>query len=258
MAQRSFDDALWGDDVIQELAPHAKLLFIYLWTNTHCNSAGLYRITNRTVSFETGIPAEELPELFTILENTNKIKRQPEDNIVWVRSFLKYQSKSPKFLTGVARSLLSVSANGIIPEYLSYYQALGYDIPYQYPMDTVSVGYAYPADHDHDSDNDNDIDNTMDTKQVYGEFKNVKLSDKEHQKLVERYSEKQVAVMIETLSGYKKSKGKRYKDDYATILNWFRRDEKDGTNQGNNKGAGNTGGNTGKNYKAGKYGHIVE
>jgi hypothetical protein len=60
---------------------------------------------------------------------------------------------------------------------------------------------------------------------IYGEFKNVKLSEIEYGKLIERYGEKRTGVMIESLSAYMKSKNKRYKSHYATILNWFRMDE---------------------------------
>ena len=56
-----------------------------------------------------------------------------------------------------------------------------------------------------------------------GEFENVLLSEEELEKLKERFpydwQEK-----IDRLSVYMKSKGKRYKSHYATILNWARRD----------------------------------
>ncbi len=61
------------------------------------------------------------------------------------------------------------------------------------------------------------------SKKRYGEFENVRLTDDEHQKLAMRFGGG-VDDRIERLSGYKKSKGKTYRDDYATILNWARRD----------------------------------
>ena len=57
---------------------------------------------------------------------------------------------------------------------------------------------------------------------IYGEFKNVKLTDEEYKKL----EEKNLLPYIEKLSSYMASKGKRYKSQYATILNWSRKEVK--------------------------------
>jgi len=61
-------------------------------------------------------------------------------------------------------------------------------------------------------------------KRKYGEFKNVLLTDEEYQKLKDKLGNK-IDDFIERLSAYMKSKGTRYKDHYATILNWSRRDK---------------------------------
>lgn len=60
-------------------------------------------------------------------------------------------------------------------------------------------------------------------KEKYGEFKNVLLTDEEYHKL----EESNLLPYIEKLSSYIASKGKKYKNHYATILNWNRTDKKD-------------------------------
>ena len=60
-------------------------------------------------------------------------------------------------------------------------------------------------------------------KHKYGEYNNVLLTDEEYRKLSE---ECDVLEMIERLSGYIASSGKKYKSHYATIRNWLRRDKK--------------------------------
>lgn len=60
-------------------------------------------------------------------------------------------------------------------------------------------------------------------KNTYGEFQNVSLSEEEYQKLLASLGEKNTSILIEELSGYIASKGKRYSNHYATILNWARR-----------------------------------
>lgn len=63
-------------------------------------------------------------------------------------------------------------------------------------------------------------------KDIYGEFKNVKLKKEEFEKLKEKFP-KDYMDRIESLSEYMRSKGKTYKDHYATILSWARKEERD-------------------------------
>ena len=64
------------------------------------------------------------------------------------------------------------------------------------------------------------IDKISIDKNIYGEFKNVKLTDEEYQKL----KNKKLLPYIEKLSSYIASKGKKYKSHYATILTWARKE----------------------------------
>lgn len=56
----------------------------------------------------------------------------------------------------------------------------------------------------------------------YGEYKNVLLTDDEMQKLKTEYSDYE--ERIERLSSYVASTGKKYKNHFATIRNWARKD----------------------------------
>ena len=72
--------------------------------------------------------------------------------------------------------------------------------------------------------NDNDI-KEKNKKERYGSFNNVKLTKEEYQKLKDKfydYEEK-----IENLSNYLAMKGDKYKNHYAVILNWSRKDDKE-------------------------------
>lgn len=63
----------------------------------------------------------------------------------------------------------------------------------------------------------------------YGEFENVMLSEEERAKLNEKLGAAKSADLIEQLSGYMRqspANTKKYKDHYATILNWARRDDR--------------------------------
>lgn len=61
---------------------------------------------------------------------------------------------------------------------------------------------------------------------IYGEFENVKLKQSDYSKLIDKYTEEVTHEFIERLSAYIAQTGKRYKNHYATILNWIRKDQK--------------------------------
>ena len=118
MAERGFQTELWTDPFIQSLSPEAKLLFIYLWTNKHCNQAGLYEISLKTMAFDTGLSVEALPALLNQLEP--KVAWFAEQNLVWVKHFLKRQCKSQSFLIAAAKCLLSIKNKKLVEEFIQY------------------------------------------------------------------------------------------------------------------------------------------
>lgn len=61
---------------------------------------------------------------------------------------------------------------------------------------------------------------------AYPEFPNVnKMTKEEHQKLIERFGEAGARDRVENLSLYIASKGDKYKNHYATILAWDKKDK---------------------------------
>ena len=60
-------------------------------------------------------------------------------------------------------------------------------------------------------------------KDIYGEFKNVLLTEEEFKKLTEKLNGS-CRKYIERLSSYVASHGKKYKSHYAAILNFVERD----------------------------------
>lgn len=138
MTERGFDTGFWTDSFVQELPCYGKLLLSYLKTNEHCNPAGVYRITLATMSFETKIPKAELPSLLEELAPT--VGWYQADNLVWVKDFIKEQTKSPKFLAAAAKALVNVANSGLIKQVISYNkEKYMISIPYQYYMDRVSI-----------------------------------------------------------------------------------------------------------------------
>jgi hypothetical protein len=53
---------MWEDEFFIALKIKARYLFVYLFTNPRVNCSGCYRISDRTICFETGITDDELQE----------------------------------------------------------------------------------------------------------------------------------------------------------------------------------------------------
>ncbi|MCI9245606.1 MAG: hypothetical protein HFJ30_00390 [Clostridia bacterium] len=80
------------------------------------------------------------------------------------------------------------------------------------------------ADNDNEDDNVNDNDLKKENiKKKYGENGNVKFTDEEYEK-VKTYFPKDYAERIQALDDYIQSKGKKYKDFFATLKTWARKD----------------------------------
>lgn len=139
MPERGFSSETWdSDEWFQDLSRDQRYLFIYLWTNAHCNQAGLYRITLTTIANEARFAKEELSDLLHSLKP--KVIWYPAENLVWVKNFLKRQSKSSKFLAAAAKCLTSIHSNGIIDEFLRYnLERYNISIPYQYYINKISI-----------------------------------------------------------------------------------------------------------------------
>ncbi len=106
MSERGFSTDYWADSFVETLPAEGKLLYIYLWTNPQCNQAGLYEITLDRIAYETKLPIDSLPSLLKALEP--KVKWYSENNIVWIKNFLKRQAKSPKFLVAASKAMNSI------------------------------------------------------------------------------------------------------------------------------------------------------
>lgn len=137
MPERRFDTGYWNDPDIMKLPMKAKLLYLYLWTNRHCNQAGLYEIALETIQWETGLELDEIADLLQVLEK--KVAWYPGQNLIWVKNFLHRQSQSPKFLAAAAKCLQVIPDIGLVKEFIKYNERYTLSIPYSYPIDRVSI-----------------------------------------------------------------------------------------------------------------------
>ena len=213
--QRYIKDSFWTDPYIEKLSPDFKLVFLYLLTNPLANIAGVYEIRPKRIAYETGYDQE-------VIDNILK-KFQKDEKIILINDWLilinhfKHQSLGNLTAEGINRiiedtpedvkTLFSkqIMTNSKGEEYPVYMLK---DIPLTRGIQAPTYG-AY-----------SEVKLSKVIYNIYGEFKNVKLKDEEYKKLEERFGKHRTDELIEELSTYMASKGKRYSSHYATLLNW--------------------------------------
>lgn len=138
-----FDTGTWTDPFVQELPPLGKLLFNYLWTNSHKNIACLYTITFKTIRDETGLSQKQIEDTLSILYP--KVLYDPGEHLVFVvnhvkRTFLRTGKISPKIVAGIFKNILAIrEGHFLVGIFLNKYKDLALEYPY--PIDTVPEGY---------------------------------------------------------------------------------------------------------------------
>ena len=150
--QRYVSTSFWDDEWIQTLDPSEKLLYLYLMTNPLTNIAGVYKLTDRRIGFDTGFNLDTIRHIFAKFQKAGKAFRKGE--YVIIPSWPKHQKweRSKKVQIGIEMILYELE-----PEIIGYLLAIGY----RYPIDTLDIPYAYPSNYsDSDSDSDSDTDTT--------------------------------------------------------------------------------------------------
>ena len=88
----------------------------------------------------------------------------------------------------------------------------------KYPLPTATDSLA--IDNDTPAESETETKPKQETETDIPVRENVFLSQKEINKLKEKYTQDEIEWMYDKLSAYKLSKGKKYKSDYGAILNW--------------------------------------
>lgn len=222
---RNIKPSFFLNDELAELDPYARLLFIGLWTIA--DRAG--RLKDNPKKIKAAIfPYENIDcnKLLEDLHNSSFIIRYTIDGekYIQVTNFLAHQNPH------------RAEKNSAIPEFdESMLQA-------QCKDDTIME--EEPEENEsRRADSFNLIPDSLNlipdilipeerenarAKKITPEktkfADDVFLTDDEYQKLCDRFGEKQTNDQIENLSLWKGSNGKKKKDDYKTLIVWFKRD----------------------------------
>jgi hypothetical protein len=125
MTERFISDSFWNDPMIESCDTEGKCLYIYLFTNPHQKSHGIFTATIRTISFETGIEPAKIEELIDYF-GEDKVKWVRSKSQFWVKNFIIRQAKNASFLQSAINHLfLDIKDAELLKEYLEYYGTMG-------------------------------------------------------------------------------------------------------------------------------------
>jgi len=110
--RRSIKTRIWSDEWVEKLSPQEKLLWIYLLTNSHSNMLGLYEITIRKISFETGLTQEMVSKALKGFERIGKAFLF-FDKFLFLPNWIKNQAMNSNMNTS-ARNLWDELPNELI------------------------------------------------------------------------------------------------------------------------------------------------
>lgn len=145
--QRYISTSFWDDEWVQSVEPYERYLYLYLLTNPLTNLAGVYKIMDRRISFDTGIPQEKVAAAMERFAKAGKAVRIGEYIVIphWPNH---QQTGSFRVKLGLERILMALPE-----EVLVRLPSMGYAYPVEglckvlgYPIDTISTPYRYPAD----------------------------------------------------------------------------------------------------------------
>lgn len=87
----------WSDSFVQTLTPEQKFFFLYLLTNEKTRISGIYEITFRQISYDTGYNIDVVEKLIEFFVEAKKIMVSRDTNEIAIKNWTKYNGNdSPK------------------------------------------------------------------------------------------------------------------------------------------------------------------
>jgi len=122
---------IWKDPDFEEYKPPMKLIFLYLITNESITESGIYPVTIKTISNETGIPKETVGKL--LASGLKNVSYDHENQIVFVHNFLRYNGggrpdllqKSIEKNYRLIRTPLWTIFQEVYPQYVKIFETVG-------------------------------------------------------------------------------------------------------------------------------------
>lgn len=219
--QRYISTSFWDDVWVQTLDPSEKFVYLYLLTNPVTNIAGVYEIALRRIQFDTGYNNETIERILGRFERDKKAYYV--DGYIILPNAPKHQNwkTSEDTKAGVDRILNELPASVLL--------AL-HEVGYEYP-DMPEAPHRPPIG-PHEAPRHTILNSTLpnltvtaeNTVLILGELENVKLKQRQYDKLVSDYGGDIANTYIRKVSLWKPNAPRKVKDDYSTILTFLDKD----------------------------------
>lgn len=155
MAYKIIHEQFWTDPKIKNLSLEHKFLFLYLITNPHSHSTGIYYLQKKVIALDTGID-RGIDRGIKELSERGLISYDNDIEIIFIKNMLRHQSANQIYndnqIKGIVKHLKTLHNTILIKDFLDFYKDL--NIPYNYtPIDRGidTPTYIY-IDSDIDSD----------------------------------------------------------------------------------------------------------
>jgi hypothetical protein len=109
---RSVNTQFWSDPWVEDLTPSEKLLYLYFITNEKTNMLGVYELSIKKISFETGIDKKTIEKALKGFERIGKVKYT--NNFIVLLNFTKHQN----YNTNMKKSAIDIFNN--LPKELNH------------------------------------------------------------------------------------------------------------------------------------------
>ena len=107
---RAVHTKLWTDREVEPLSKEAKLLFLYLLTNPHRSSSGLYPITRNRAAQDCSMTVEEVDSAFEELAGAGLTLYDDETSTVLVLNAVKYLQRTKPMRTSVVNDVTYINS----------------------------------------------------------------------------------------------------------------------------------------------------
>jgi len=216
---RSVNTKFWEDPFIEELSISEKLLFLYLLTNSQTNILGIYEISIKRISYDTGLNKETIQKGF---ERFGRVQKAYFiDNFVILPNFLKNQRLNANMKTGVAKIFNE------LPIWLKQ-SILGNDLKWlgndSKGFETVLNGLVkYEIEIKKEEKGNIEGEIKTPSEKYFRKFAHLKISIEDNSKLLDfGYSQNQLNDIYDRIENYKQNT--KYKSLYLTSKKWLEKE----------------------------------
>ena len=119
----------WSDDFVLELNLEEKLFYIYLLTNTKSTQSGIYQISPRLISLETGCDKVLVTQMLQKFCDYKKILYSEDTSEIMVLNWMKYNIPNNKnMIICVQKEMQKIKSKTFIKLLYEKYEAAGLNV----------------------------------------------------------------------------------------------------------------------------------